>query len=413
HALYLVYLGVVVLASAWMGVAFWMQTGERQMARLSLKYLESVLKKDINFFDNEARDANIIFHISSDAILVQDAIGDKTGHAMGYLSQFIVGFGIGFTSVLQLTLLTLAVVPFIAIAGGAYTIIMSTLSEKGEAAYAEAGKVAEEVISQVCTVYSFVGEEKAVGSYSKSLDKALKLGKKSGFAKGIGVGFTYGLLFCAWALLLCVVGQAAPNLGSIAKGRAAAANIMNMIASVSDSSKRLDEGTVLPQVAGEIDFCEVCFAYPSRSNMIFENLSFSVNAGKTVAVVGPSGSGKSTIISLIQRFYDPTSGKILLDGHDLKNVQLRWLREQVGLVSQEPALFATTITGNILFGKEDSDINQIILAAKAANAHSFIKGLPEGYNTQVGEGGTQLSGGQKQRIAIERAVLRNQNIAFR
>ncbi|XP_057424427.1 ABC transporter B family member 13-like [Lotus japonicus] len=438
HALYLVYLGAVVLVAAWMGVAFWMQTGERQTARLRLKYLQSVLKKDINFFDNEARDANILFHISSDAILVQDAIGDKTGHAMRYLSQFIVGFAVGFMSVWQLTLLTLAVVPLIAIAGGTYTIIMSTLSEKGEAAYAEAGKVAEEVISQVRTVYSFVGEEKAVSSYSKSLDKALKLGKKSGFAKGVGVGFTYGLLFCAWALLLWyasilvmhhrtnggkafttiinvifsgfALGQAAPNLAAIAKGRAAAANIMNMIASVSDTSKSLDDGTILQQVAGKIEFCGVSFAYPSRSNMIFENLSFSVSAGKTVAVVGPSGSGKSTIICLIQRFYDPTSGKIMLDGNDLQNLQLKWLREQLGLVSQEPALFATTIAENILFGKEDASMDQIIQAAKAANAHSFIIGLPEGYHTQVGEGGTQLSGGQKQRIAIARAVLRNPKI---
>ncbi|KAL2319184.1 hypothetical protein Fmac_033060 [Flemingia macrophylla] len=438
NALYLVYLGGVVLVSAWMGVAFWMQTGERQTARLRLKYLQAVLKKDINFFDNEARDANIIFHISSDALLVQDAIGDKTGHAIRYLSQFVVGFAIGFTSVWQLTLLTLAVVPLIAIAGGAYTIIMSTLSGKGEAAYAEAGKVAEEVISQVRTVYSFVGEEKAVGSYSKSLDKALKLGKKGGFAKGVGVGFTYGLLFCAWALLLWyasilvrhhktnggkafttiinvifsgfALGQAAPNLGSIAKGRAAAANIMNMTASASSNSKRLHDGTVVPQIVGEIEFCEVCFSYPSRSNVIFEKLSFSVSAGKTIAVVGPSGSGKSTIVSLIQRFYDPTSGKILLDGYDLKNVQLKWLREQMGLVSQEPALFATTIAGNILFGKEDADMDKVIQAAMAANAHSFIQGLPDGYQTQVGEGGTQLSGGQKQRIAIARAVLRNPKV---
>ncbi|CAJ1972553.1 unnamed protein product [Sphenostylis stenocarpa] len=438
HALYLVYLGGVVLVSAWMGVAFWMQTGERQTARLRLKYLQAVLKKDINFFDNEARDANIIFHISSDAILVQDAIGDKTGHAIRYLSQFIVGFAIGFTSVWQLTLLTLAVVPLIAVAGGAYTIIMSTLSEKGEAAYAEAGKVAEEVISQVRTVYSFVGEEKAIGAYSKSLDKALKLGKKGGLAKGVGVGFTYGLLFCAWALLLWyasilvrhhktnggkafttiinvifsgfALGQAAPSLGSIAKGRAAAANIMNMIASASTNSKRLDDGTVVPLVVGEIEFSEVCFAYPSRSNMIFENLSFSVSAGKTIAVVGPSGSGKSTIVSLIQRFYDPTSGRILLDGYDLKNLQLKWLREQMGLVSQEPALFATTIAGNILFGKEDADMDKVIQASMAANAHSFIQGLPDGYQTQVGEGGTQLSGGQKQRIAIARAVLRNPKV---
>ncbi|OMO75429.1 hypothetical protein COLO4_26122 [Corchorus olitorius] len=416
HALYLVYLGFAVFASAWIGVAFWMQTGERQTARLRLKYLQSILRKDISFFDTEARDSNIIFHISSDAILVQDAIGDKTGHAIRYLSQFVVGFAVGFTSVWQLTLLTLAVVPLIAVAGGAYTIIMSTLSEKGEAAYAEAGKVAEEVISQIRTVYAYVGEERAVKEYSSSLKNALKMGKKSGLAKGVGVGFTYGLLFCAWALLLCALGQAAPNLAAIAKGRAAAANIFSMIETSmieTDSkkpSRQADGETVLPEVAGDIEFCEVCFAYPSRPNMVFENLSFSIVAGKTFAFVGPSGSGKSTIISLVQRFYEPTSGRILLDGHDLKNLQLKWLREQIGLVSQEPALFDTTIAGNILLGKEDADMEQVILAAKAANAHSFIEELPDRYNTQVGEGGTQLSGGQKQRIAIARAVLRNPKI---
>ncbi|KAM3710870.1 hypothetical protein ACB098_01G065400 [Castanea mollissima] len=438
YSLYLVYLGVIVLASAWIGVALWMQTGERQTARLRMKYLQSVLNKDINFFDTDARDSNIIYHISSDAILVQDAIGDKTGHALRYISQFIVGFAVGFASVWQLTLLTLAVVPLIAFAGGAYTIIMSTLSEKGEAAYAEAGKVAEEIISQVRTVYSFVGEDKAIDAYSKSLNRALKLGKRSGLAKGVGVGFTYGLLFCAWALLLWyagilvrhgdtngakafttiinvifsgfALGQAMPNLAAIAKGQAAAANIISMIETDSKSSKTSDTGVVLSKVAGQIEFFEVCFAYPSRSSLVFENLSFSITAGKTFAVVGPSGSGKSTIISMVQRFYEPTSGNILLDGHDLKSLELKWLREQMGLVSQEPALFATTIVGNILFGKQDADMDQIILAAKAANAHSFIEALPDGYDTQVGEGGIQLSGGQKQRIAIARAVLRNPKI---
>ncbi|KAL5557849.1 hypothetical protein UlMin_034060 [Ulmus minor] len=438
NALYLIYLGLIIMASAWIGVAFWMQTGERQTARLRVKYLQSILKKDITFFDTEARDANIIFHISSDAILVQDAIGDKTGHALRYLSQFIIGFAIGFTSVWQLTLLTLAVVPFIAVVGGAYTMIMSTLSKKGEAAYAEAGKVAEEVISQVRTVYSFVGEERAVEAYNISLKKALKLGKKGGFAEGVGMGFTYGLLFCAWALLLWyagilvrhgdtnggkafttiinvifsgfALGQAAPNLAAIAKGRAAALNILSMIKTGVNSSDRPENGIMLPRVSGHIEFRDVCFAYPSRPEMVFEKLSFTISSGKTFAFVGPSGSGKSTIISMIQRFYEPISGKIFLDGHDIKVLQLKWLREQIGLVSQEPALFATTIMDNILFGKEDADMDQIMDAAKAANAHSFIEGLPNGYYTQVGEGGTQLSGGQKQRIAIARAVLRNPKI---
>ncbi|PIA57360.1 hypothetical protein AQUCO_00600234v1 [Aquilegia coerulea] len=438
NALYLVYLGLVVLVSAWIGVACWMQTGERQTARLRMKYLESVLKRDINFFDTQARDENIMFRISSDTILVQDAIGDKMGHFLRYLAQCLSGFAVGFTSVWQLTLLTVAVVPFIALVGGAYAIIMSGLSKKGEAASAAAGKVAEEVISHVRTVYSFAGEDKAIETYSRSLTNALNLGKKGGFVKGVGVGLTYGVLFCAWSLLLWysgvlvtdhvtsgakafvtiinaifsgfALGQAAPNLAAIAKGRAAASNIISMVESAAASCNRSDTGIVLPNIIGKIDFCEVSFAYPSRSNMVFEALNFSVGAEKTFAVVGPSGSGKSTIISMLERFYDPTSGKILLDGHDLKSFQLKWLREQMGLVSQEPALFATTIAGNILYGKEDASMEQIIKAAKASNAHSFIEDLPGGYNTQVGEGGTQLSGGQKQRIAIARAVLRNPRI---
>ncbi|XP_058098927.1 ABC transporter B family member 13 isoform X3 [Magnolia sinica] len=438
RALDLVYVGLIVLVGAWIGVAFWTQTGERQTARLRVKYLQSVLRKDINFFDTEARDANIIYRISSDAILVQDAIGDKTGHCLRYLAQFVVGFAVGFTTLWKLTLVTLAVIPLLVVAGGAYTIIMSTLSKKGEAAYAEAGKVAEEVISQVRTVYSFVGEEKAVEAYSKLLKTALKLGKKSGFAKGIGVGTTYGLLFCTWAFLLWyagilvrhhvtnggkafttiinvvfsgfALGQAAPNLSAIAKGQAAISNIISMIDVDSKSTKTLDRGIVLPEVAGKIEFSKVSFAYPSRPNMIFEDLSFLMSAGKTFAVVGPSGSGKSTIISMVERFYEPTSGKILLDGFDLKILQLKWLRGQMGLVSQEPALFATSIAGNILYGREDAELDHIVEAAKAANAHSFIQALPEGYHTQVGEGGTQLSGGQKQRIAIARAVLRNPKI---
>lgn len=148
-------------------------------------------------------------------------------------------------------------------------------------------------------------------------------------------------------------------------------------------SEKLDNGTTLQNVSGNIEFHQVSFAYPSRPNMVFENLSFTINSGKTFAFVGPSGSGKSTIISLVQRFYEPKSGEILLDGNDIKSLKLKWLRKQMGLVSQEPALFATTIASNILLGKEDAHMDQIIEAAKAANADNFIKSLPDGYSTQV------------------------------
>ena len=150
-----------------------------------------------------------------------------------------------------------------------------------------------------------------------------------------------------------------------------------------EGSERLEDGTTLQNVAGNIEFHQVSFAYPSRPNMVFENLSFTIPSGMTFAFVGPSGSGKSTIISMVQRFYEPNSGEILLDGNDIKRLKLSWLREQMGLVSQEPALFATTIASNILLGKENANMDQIIEAAKAANADSFIKSLPNGYNTQV------------------------------
>ncbi|PQP94252.1 hypothetical protein Pyn_33834 [Prunus yedoensis var. nudiflora] len=171
------------------------------------------------------------------------------------------------------------------------------------------------------------------------------------------------------------------------------------------------EGEILEEVSGEVEFKHVEFAYPSRpESIIFKDFNLTVPAGKTVALVGGSGSGKSTVISLLQRFYDPLGGEILLDGVAINKLQLRWMRSQMGLVSQEPALFATSIKENILFGQEDAEIEQVIDAGKAANAHNFISQLPQGYDTQVGERGVQMSGGQKQRIAIARAIIKKPRI---
>lgn len=144
------------------------------------------------------------------------------------------------------------------------------------------------------------------------------------------------------------------------------------------------EGKIVEKVSGEIEFKHVVFAYPSRpNNIIFEDFCLTVPAGKSVALVGGSGSGKSTVISLLQRFYDPFSGEILLDGVPIDKLQLKWLRSQMGLVSQEPTLFATTIKENILFGKEDATMGEVVEAAKASNAHNFISQMPQGYETQV------------------------------
>lgn len=159
---------------------------------------------------------------------------------------------------------------------------------------------------------------------------------------------------------------------------------MEMINRVPKIDSDSTEGEILNTVLGEVEFRHVEFAYPSRPDtLIFRDFNLRVPAGRTVALVGGSGSGKSTVISLLQRFYDPLSGEILLDGVPIDRLQVKWLRSQMGLVSQEPALFATSIKENILFGKEDATFDEVVEAAKASNAHNFISQLPQGYDTQV------------------------------
>lgn len=169
-----------------------------------------------------------------------------------------------------------------------------------------------------------------------------------------------------------------------AEAGSAGERIMEVIKRVPKIDSDNTEGEILEDVLGEVEFKHVEFAYPSRSeSIIFKDLCARIPAGRTVALVGGSGSGKSTVISLLQRFYDPLAGEILLDGVAIDKLQLKWLRSQMGLVSQEPALFATSIKENILFGKEDADMEEVIEAAKASNAHNFICQLPQEYDTQV------------------------------
>lgn len=150
------------------------------------------------------------------------------------------------------------------------------------------------------------------------------------------------------------------------------------------------------------------FTYPTRKNIkVYNGFNLTIQPGQTVALVGTSGGGKSTAVSLIQRFYDPNEGRVLLDGNDLRSLNVAWLRQQMGLVSQEPVLFAMTIAENIAYGSKGVTREDVIQAAKQSNAHDFISALPDGYDTYVGEKGAQLSGGQKQRVAIARAIVRD------
>ncbi|KAJ4906985.1 ABC transporter B family member 1 [Raphanus sativus] len=436
YALYFLVVGAAIWASSWAEISCWMWTGERQTTKMRIKYLEAALNQDIQFFDTEVRTSDVVSAINTDAVMVQDAISEKLGNFIHYMATFASGFIVGFTAVWQLALVTLAVVPLIAVIGGIHTTTLSKLSNKSQESLSQAGNIVEQTVVQIRVVMAFVGESRASQAYSSALKTAQKLGYKTGFAKGMGLGATYFVVFCCYALLLWYggylvrhhltngglaiatmfavmigglgLGQSVPSMGAFAKAKVAAAKIFRIIDHKPTIERNSESGVELESVTGLVELKNVDFSYPSRPDVkILNEFTLSVPAGKTIALVGSSGSGKSTVVSLIERFYDPTSGQVLLDGHDLKTLKLKWLRQQIGLVSQEPALFATSIKENILLGRPDADQVEVEEAARVANAHSFIIKLPDGFDTQVGERGLQLSGGQKQRIAIARAMLKN------
>lgn len=197
-------------------------------------------------------------------------------------------------------------------------------------------------------------------------------------------------------------------IASIQKALAAGERVFGIL-DLEENIKELPSAKLLPPVQGYVEFKHVDFAY-NKDEQVIEDLSFKVNRGQIVAIVGPSGAGKSTIASLLPRFYDVTNGSIVIDGEDIRNVTLNSLREQVGIVPQETLLFNGSVYDNILYGRLDATKEEVEAAAKAANAHDFIMGLPEGYDTMLGDRGVNISGGQRQRISIARAILKNPQI---
>ncbi|CAO2207620.1 unnamed protein product [Urochloa humidicola] len=437
YALYFLVVGAAIWASSWAEISCWMWTGERQSTRMRILYLEAALRQDVSFFDTDVRASDVIYAINADAVLVQDAISEKLGNLIHYMATFVAGFVVGFTAAWQLALVTLAVVPLIALIGGLSAAALSKLSARSQDALSAASGIAEQAVAQIRVVQAFVGEERAMRAYAAALAAAQRIGYRSGVAKGLGLGGTYFTVFCCYGLLLwygghlvrrhhtngglaiatmfsvmiggIALGQSAPSMAAFAKARVAAASILRII-DHRPATNAGGGGAELRSVTGRLEMRGLHFAYPSRPDLpILRGFSLTVPPGKTIALVGTSGSGKSTVVSLIERFYDPAAGQILLDGHDLKTLNLRWLRQQIGLVSQEPTLFATSIKENLLLGRDSESATQAEMeeAARVANAHSFIIKLPQGYDTQVGDRGLQLSGGQKQRIAIARAMLKN------
>jgi ABC-type multidrug transport system fused ATPase/permease subunit len=337
----------------------------------------------------------------------------------------------------RLAIIMLAVAPLLIASGGAMDYFISKYTLASQDAYAAAGSIAEQVFNSIRTVYSFTLQKRFSERYEKELHKALKTGIKRGAALGIGFAFFMFCLFSTYALTLwygaqlVMKGQTTgpevlvvfismmmgsmsllelpKNLSAVSSACGAAYSIYATIDRVPDIDIDSETGIIPKSVTGELEFKNVTFSYPTRPNLIvLKDLSLKISPGMTVAFVGSSGSGKSTAVQLVQRFYDPLSGSVSIDGHDLKDINVKWLRQNMGVVGQEPVLFNMTIRQNLAMGSSrDVSEDEIVNACKEANCHSFISQLPKGYDTLVGEHGGMLSGGQKQRIAIARAILKN------
>ncbi|KAH7667278.1 Xenobiotic-transporting ATPase protein [Dioscorea alata] len=439
NAVALLYIACGLFASAFLEGYCWARTGQRQASRMRNRYLKAILRQDIAYFDLKiASTTEVITSISSDSLVIQDVISEKIPNFLMNFTVFIGGYIVGFFMLWRLALIALPTVLLLIIPGIMYGRILIGIASKIREEYNKAGHIAEQAISSIRTVHSFVGEKKMVAEFSAALEGSIKLGLRQGLIKGIAVG-SNSIIYSIWAFLLwyssklvinhdarggtifgvgtitiaggIAFGTSLSNLKYVAEASAAAGRISEVVNRVPKIDSESNEGEILQSITGEVEFKDIKFAYPSRPETIVLNeFNLKVPAGKTLALVGSSGSGKSTVISLLQRFYDPINGSILLDGVDIQRLKLKWLRSQLGLVSQEPALFATSIKENILFGKEDASMEDVMAACKTANVHDFISQLPLGYDTQVGERGIQLSGGQKQRIAIARAVLRSPKI---
>jgi len=409
----------------------------RQTPKIKAEYLRSVLRQDIAWFD--VSNEGVASRLSSDASDIQDAIGEKLGMAIQSAAQFFAGIFVGFYFSWRLSLVVIAIVPPLAIALGVLMSIVSKVQEKITAASAGATNLSQEALSAIRTVASFTLQDQITAQYEVEAEViaagARQIGKSANMAfgtfmcvnfSGYALALWYGstlvedghttggeVLTVFWAIMMGGMGLAtiANSLQAIIKGRVAGHHLFSVIDRVPpiDSSSAL--GLKPDRCDGTVELHDVHFHYPSRPEVpIFSGYSLRIEAGQTVALVGASGGGKSTVINLVERLYDPVSGEVLIDGHNAKDLNVEWLRDQIGVVAQEPTLFATSIMENIRHGCKGATEAEAIAAAKMAMAHEFIMSFTDGYETNVGERGQQLSGGQKQRIAIARAIIRDPQI---
>ncbi|KAF9889764.1 GTPase-activating protein [Aspergillus nanangensis] len=450
NVVYFIYIAGAMFLTIGLSTIGFIYTGDHIVQKIRVQYLQAILRQNIGFFD-ALGPGEITSRIIADTHDIQDGISEKVGLTITGVATFVTAFIIAYIKYWKLALVCSAtLVAFVLIMGGA-SVVSLVFNQRALEAHGKASSFAEEILGSIRTVVAFEARDTLARKYDALLLAAQRPGMnvQAIFALMVGallavmylnygLGFWMGSRFLVDAehnnhiaagdvltILMAIIlgsynlGNVAPNTQALSNAVAAATKLYATI----DRNSPLDGSSVrgrkLDHVRGSLTLQNIRHVYPSRPEvMVLDGVSVYIPAGKTTAFVGPSGSGKSTLVGLIERFYDPIGGTIALDGHNIQGLNLRWLRQQVSLVAQEPKLFAATVAENIRFGlvgssafdheTEHQIVARIEQAARMANAHDFILALPQGYDTHIGN--LSLSGGQKQRIAIARAIIKNPTI---
>ena len=390
-------------------------------------------------FFNRNKVGELTSRLSSDITQIQETLRTTVAEFFRQIVMIIGSIIFLLFISWKLALIMLATVPVMAIVAVLFGRFIRRLSKEAQDFSAQSNSIVEEALTGISNVKSFTNELFILNNYKRSTQEIRDLNVKSGVWRGVFVSF---IIFCLFGAIVFIIWQgmlmtqgvnpelsgegffqfvmftmmmgasvgSVPELyAGIQKAVGATENLMKIIHEKSE--RELNKGTLKPAISGKVSFEHVSFSYPQRSDVeVLKDISFTASTNDTIALVGSSGSGKSTIASLILNFYKISEGKILFDGVASDEIETEFLREHMAIVPQEVLLFAGTIRDNISFGEPNATDEQILNAAKNANAWEFISSFPEGLNTQVGDRGIQLSGGQKQRIAIARAILKNPTI---